>query len=278
MQNLLKNLKWFSFSAILGIVIGGGLIAARAWTEPTVAPPGGNIGAPINTSVVGQSKSGNLMVNTFSTINNVPTATAITVPIGNVGIGAVVPSPGLKLDVEGKVGATEYCDENGEDCTDATESGFLATIGGSREDYGVRNIDHKVRFFNERYDENDEYDANTYTFTAKTAGKYNVSAHVGVCDLQTTPVKNYASLSIYKNGNRAFFDQGFADDVEGGTPCAYLGLSPVMKLNAGDTLDIRILHKETDLCMSSGLPGIPNCYASLSSGADANWFSVTKVK
>ncbi|MDI6603377.1 MAG: hypothetical protein QME57_04735, partial [Patescibacteria group bacterium] len=41
---------------------------------------------------------------------------------GNVGIGTTEPSSGLKLDVEGKVGATEYCDENGNNCYDALES------------------------------------------------------------------------------------------------------------------------------------------------------------
>ena len=39
---------------------------------------------------------------------------------GNVGIGTARPSSGLKLDVEGKVGATKYCDQNGNNC----KSGF----------------------------------------------------------------------------------------------------------------------------------------------------------
>jgi len=35
---------------------------------------------------------------------------------GKVGIGTPYPTQGLKLDVEGKVGATEYCDEDGNNC------------------------------------------------------------------------------------------------------------------------------------------------------------------
>lgn len=35
---------------------------------------------------------------------------------GNVGIGTASPSAGLKLDVEGKVGATEYCNKDGVNC------------------------------------------------------------------------------------------------------------------------------------------------------------------
>ena len=46
---------------------------------------------------------------------------------GNVGIGTTNPSSGtggqLKLDVEGKIGATEYCDENGDNCIAAANLG-----------------------------------------------------------------------------------------------------------------------------------------------------------
>lgn len=42
---------------------------------------------------------------------------------GNVGIGDIAPDVGLKLDVAGKIGATEYCDENGGNCTVAADLG-----------------------------------------------------------------------------------------------------------------------------------------------------------
>jgi len=42
---------------------------------------------------------------------------------GRVGIGDVSPDNGLKLDVEGKVGASDYCDQNGNNCTVATDLG-----------------------------------------------------------------------------------------------------------------------------------------------------------
>jgi hypothetical protein len=35
---------------------------------------------------------------------------------GSVGIGDTSPDGGLKLDVEGNVGATQYCDQNGNNC------------------------------------------------------------------------------------------------------------------------------------------------------------------
>lgn len=42
--------------AVIGIALGLGLQFVRAWTEPTAAPPGGNVGAPINTGANTQWK------------------------------------------------------------------------------------------------------------------------------------------------------------------------------------------------------------------------------
>ncbi|MCK5461042.1 hypothetical protein KAI58_03590 [Candidatus Gracilibacteria bacterium] len=42
---------------------------------------------------------------------------------GKVGIGTTNPSNGLKLEVEGKIGATKYCDENGSNCVEAESLG-----------------------------------------------------------------------------------------------------------------------------------------------------------
>jgi len=51
---------------------------------------------------------------------------------GNVGIGTSVPSGNLKLDVEGQIGATEYCDNSGNNCKSITElsnSGSVTSVG-----------------------------------------------------------------------------------------------------------------------------------------------------
>ena len=53
---------WLSV-IVIGISLGLALQFVRAWTEPTAAPPGGNVGAPINTSATAQTKEGNLNVN-----------------------------------------------------------------------------------------------------------------------------------------------------------------------------------------------------------------------
>ncbi|MCK4540156.1 hypothetical protein KAU09_03315 [Candidatus Parcubacteria bacterium] len=51
---------------------------------------------------------------------------------GNVGIGTAEISTGLKFDVEGKVGATYYCDKDGNNCVAAGELG-----GGEGENFEV---------------------------------------------------------------------------------------------------------------------------------------------
>ncbi len=80
---------------MLGTAIGFSLQLVSAWVAPTQTPPNGNVGAPINTSGIGQIKAGGLMLNTNGAANG------LIVDKGNVGIGTT--SPKAKLDVEGKV-------------------------------------------------------------------------------------------------------------------------------------------------------------------------------
>jgi len=39
-----------------------------AWTEPSAAPPASNISGPLDTSATAQTKSGDLTVNTLTTV------------------------------------------------------------------------------------------------------------------------------------------------------------------------------------------------------------------
>ena len=57
-QKKKKQLTYWLSVAIIGIALGFGLQFVRAWTEPTTAPPNGNVGAPINTSSTAQTKAG----------------------------------------------------------------------------------------------------------------------------------------------------------------------------------------------------------------------------
>ena len=153
MKQKLKSLSyWFSI-IIIGIIVGISLQFATAWVAPSGTPPTGNVGAPINTSDSLQEKIGPFITKGFRNKN-------ATVLDGTVGIGVPYTgtppvaqiSAGLNLDVEGKVGATEYCDQNGNNCKTISEisnsvgdfGGFYMGIGAMSES-GCGTVNPKTR-------------------------------------------------------------------------------------------------------------------------------------
>jgi len=70
MKKIFENAVWWSGVVMVGLVLGISLQVVKAWTEPTEAPPGGNVGAPINTSLVGQWKKGLLQLGALTLIND----------------------------------------------------------------------------------------------------------------------------------------------------------------------------------------------------------------
>jgi len=83
-----KATYWLGVVTI-GLLVGLSLQFVRAWTEPTLAPPNGNVGAPINTSWNPQSKAGNLAVNALGISGS---GAALQIPNGSVGIGTATPN------------------------------------------------------------------------------------------------------------------------------------------------------------------------------------------
>lgn len=87
-----------------------------AWQEPTQAPPGGNVAAPINVSDTGQIKTGNLVVNALGI--SATSGNALTINSGGnlcLGVdcrsswplaGFTVPIGGCSYDIWGGV---VYC-------------------------------------------------------------------------------------------------------------------------------------------------------------------------
>lgn len=122
---IMHNVRWFLLSLTLGLFLGGGLIAVNAWTDPTLPAPGGNVGAPINTSGIGQSKVGGLILNTGGAVNG------LIVRTGNVGIGTIAPTQ--KLDVVGNVKGTQLC--IGNDCRNAWPAGGGGITGSGTTGY-----------------------------------------------------------------------------------------------------------------------------------------------
>lgn len=150
---------------LLGILLASGL-SVLAFTEPTVAPPGGNVAAPINVSGTAQTKAGNLTVSTMFANNfAVPAGTEGDItnideiigfndlilrgnttnaaPIylegskiilnndtgtGNVGIGTA--TVGEKLTVAGNIRGDGFCIGTGA-CITSWPSGGGLTGGGT---------------------------------------------------------------------------------------------------------------------------------------------------
>lgn len=82
--------------AILVICFVIGFYALAVWTEPSQAPPEGNVPSPflnaLNISATGQSKAGGLILNTGGAPNG------LLIPSGNVGIGETNPDERLVVD------------------------------------------------------------------------------------------------------------------------------------------------------------------------------------
>jgi hypothetical protein len=64
------NARTFGAGILVGAVLFTGLSIALAWTGPTVAPPNGNVPAPINTGTTNQVKDAGLSVDALAVFGN----------------------------------------------------------------------------------------------------------------------------------------------------------------------------------------------------------------
>lgn len=95
MLNLIKeSIKVITLSVLVLFSI---YVVSAAWSDPTVAPAGGNISVPLDVSSTGQSKVGGLILNTGGATNG------LIVSAGKVGIATT--SPEAALEVYGSTGA-----------------------------------------------------------------------------------------------------------------------------------------------------------------------------
>lgn len=81
-----------------------------AWQEPTQAPPGGNVSAPLNVGPTGQSKTGGLILNTGGAPTGLIVATG-TVQIGGAMIFSAISQPALSSPNQ----VTMYYDPSSQD-------------------------------------------------------------------------------------------------------------------------------------------------------------------
>jgi hypothetical protein len=85
---------------LLGLAAGAG-----AWQGPMQAPPSGNAAAPLNVGSRAQSKTGTLGVGGLGVFGK-----------GFFASGSYSLPANLQLGVNGAVGATAYCDAQGQNC------------------------------------------------------------------------------------------------------------------------------------------------------------------
>ncbi len=104
---------------VVAFLIGADYLAAQ-WTTPSALPPGNNVAAPINTSFATQIKSGGLGIG------------ALDVAGGAIVRGTALTTD-LDLRVNGRMGATEYCDASGLNCVPAGSGGgsSVSLTGGA---------------------------------------------------------------------------------------------------------------------------------------------------
>lgn len=106
-------------SALIIVAIFATSTALYAWTGPTATAPNANTSAPVNLSSSMQDKSGILRTVGFKSFGQMAIATSTTdlyvLPIS------------LLLGVNGKIGAREYCDQSGNNCTSSSGIGSIPT-------------------------------------------------------------------------------------------------------------------------------------------------------
>ena len=119
-----------TFAVVITAAVSFGANAlAQSFTEPSSPPPQNNAYAPLDVSATPQSKTAGLILN-----NNGSAAYGL-ITGGSVSINNLTPplTPVTTLNVNGNVGATAYCDVNGQNCiTPGGSSGgsALTTLAG----------------------------------------------------------------------------------------------------------------------------------------------------
>ncbi len=98
---------------VLALVVGLSVSYAFAWTGPTLTPPNGDVPSPINVGASTQTKSGPLKVGGMRSFLPAYINYDSSVDLSSKGTAFQT----LSLAINGKIGATAYCDQDGNNCS-----------------------------------------------------------------------------------------------------------------------------------------------------------------
>lgn len=130
-STVISRTSQLAVAVVFGLVLGIGIQSVLAWTSPSGAPPSGNVTPPVTTGSSFQTKTGPFAVNTSGA-----GGTGMIVANGRLTVG-MLNSPSatqsqLLTYINGKVGATQYCDEDGLNCTDIASISTPPTCTGAK--------------------------------------------------------------------------------------------------------------------------------------------------
>ena len=102
-----------------------------AWTGPTVAPTGGNTSAPLNVTSTGQIKDGGITVGGALATSSLGLNVYNGFSLFGFGASTTTIPTGLVANFNGGVGASQYCDKSGLNCSDpASIATAVSNSGG----------------------------------------------------------------------------------------------------------------------------------------------------
>ena len=189
------------------------------------------------------------------TAPNTSTDRTITLPDGDVTLGAATPS----ITDNGNANAMTI-DSTGA-VTMPAQPSFLVATSSSQSNIAANNSAVVVLFATERFDQNADFNVSDYTFTAPVTGKYMLS-----CDLFMTGVDTAATYyaAQIKTSNREFENIQAGSFFGASDPnYASMAWSVLADMDANDTAFVQIYQHsgtaQTDILTNSWFSGYLAC-------------------
>jgi hypothetical protein len=178
-NKIIKNFTWWFGVIFMGVILGMSLQFTRAWTNPPSPPPVDNLGAPINTSLNTQYKSGALGIGgILKTYSNLYVD-------GKVGMGTN--NPGHEIHILASAEPQIYLESTGDGTgaalrlDDGNGSDWKIKVDGGNQNFKIRDHANKSDVFTIE-DGTGRVGVGTTSPTEKLDVQGNIKASGTVCD------------------------------------------------------------------------------------------------